>query len=373
MAATRQEIGFDSDRLRQARELVLRYGWNATAYQIINPGIELWFSPTCEAVIGFVRAHNTLVVAGAPVCANERLADVATEFERDAWRGGKRVCYFGAEARLESLYRGAATHSMVLLGAQPTWRPLNLLKIVSHRASLRAQLNRARNKSVSVKEWPSPQATGHPALQDCLREWLATRGLPPMHFLVEPQTLERLADRRVFVAELKDRVVGFLVASPVPRRKGWLVEQIIRIPGAPNGTAELMIDAAVRAMAEEDSEYMTLGLSPLSRRATIPREKNPLWLRWLLSWAQAHGRRFYNFDGLDAFKTKFQPERWEPIFAIINAPRFSPTALYAIAEAFTKGSPIRAVAGAMLKAAQTEAGWLADRFRTTGNDTVRGA
>lgn len=363
MAVRRHEIGFDSGQLRQARELVLRYGWNATAYQIINPGIELWFSPSCEAVIGFVRAHNTLVVAGAPVCAIERLADVATEFEQAAWRDGKRVCYFGAEARLESLYRDAATHSMVLLGAQPVWGPLNWLKIVSRHASLRAQFNRARNKSVSVSEWPSSQAAGRPALQSCLQEWLATRGLPPMHFLVEPQTLERLADRRVFVAEQKGQVVGFLVASPIPRRNGWLVEQIIRGYGAPNGTAELMIDAAVRAIAEEGSEYVTLGLSPLSRRAAISQKENPLWLRWLLSWAQAHGRRFYNFDGLDAFKTKFQPERWEPVFAIFNAPHFSPFALYAIAEAFTKGAPIKTVAGAMLKAARTEAGWFANRFR----------
>lgn len=95
MAATRHEIGFHSERLRRARELVLRYGWNATAYQIINPGMELWFSPTCEAVVGFVRAHNTLVVAGAPVCAGERLAEVATEFEQAARRDGKRVCYWG--------------------------------------------------------------------------------------------------------------------------------------------------------------------------------------------------------------------------------------------------------------------------------------
>jgi phosphatidylglycerol lysyltransferase len=206
-----KEIGINSEQLQQARELVLRHGWNATAYQIINPGIELWFSPTCDAVVGFVRAHNTLVVAGAPVCARERLADVATEFEQAARRDGKRVCYFGAEARLESLYRGAATHSLVLLGAQPIWRPLNWLKIISNRASLRA-----RNKSVSVGEWPSSQAARHPALQSCLQEWLATRGLPPMHFLVEPQTLERLADRRLFVAEQKGQVVGFLVASPVP-------------------------------------------------------------------------------------------------------------------------------------------------------------
>jgi phosphatidylglycerol lysyltransferase len=367
MPAMRYEIGFDSDQLRQARDLVFRYGWNATAYQIVNPGIELWFSPKADAVIGFVRAHNTFVVAGAPVCANERLAEVSTEFEQSARRAGKRVCYFGAEARLEELYRGAATHSMVLLGAQPTWRPQNWRTIISRHASLRAQFNRASNKSVSVSEWPSSQAAGHPALQDCLREWLATRGLPPMHFLVEPQTLERLVDRRVFVAERKGRVVGFLLASPVPKRNGWLIEQIIRGHGAPNGTAELMIDSAVRVMAEEDSEYVTLGLSPLSRRAMISQEGNPLWLRWLLSWAQAHGRRFYNFDGLDAFKTKFQPERWDPVFAIFNAPHFSPLALYAIAEAFTKGAPIKTVATAMLKAAQTEAGWFAKRFRTIRN------
>jgi phosphatidylglycerol lysyltransferase len=370
MAATRHEIGFDSEHLRRARELVLRHGWNATAYQIVNPGIELWFSQTCEAVIGFVRARNTLVVAGAPVCASEQLADVAKEFEQAASREGKRVCYFGAEARLESLYRGAATHSMVLLGAQPIWRPLNWLKVVSRRASLRAQFNRARNKSVSVSEWPSSQAAKHPALQTCLQEWLATRGLPPMHFLVEPQTLERLADRRVFVAEQRGQVVGFLVASPIPRRNGWLIEQIIRGRSAPNGTAELMIDAAVREMAEEESEYLTLGLSPLSRRAAISTEDNPLWLRWLLSWAQAHGKRFYNFDGLDAFKTKFQPERWEPVFAIFNAPHFSPTALYAIAEAFTEGAPIRAVSGALLKAIQTEVGWFSKRFRIAGKQNA---
>ena len=69
MALLQNETAFDSGQLRQARELVLRHGWNATSYQIINPGMEFWFSPTCEAVVGFVRARNTLVVAGAPVCA----------------------------------------------------------------------------------------------------------------------------------------------------------------------------------------------------------------------------------------------------------------------------------------------------------------
>jgi phosphatidylglycerol lysyltransferase len=90
----------------------------------------------------------------------------------------------------------------------------------------------------------------------------------------------------------------------------------------------------------------------------------------MLSWARAHGRRFYNFDGLDAFKTKFQPEAWEPVFAIFNSPHFSPLALYAIAAAFTKGEPIKTVAGALLKAARTEAGWMRSRFRLSLRQTA---
>jgi phosphatidylglycerol lysyltransferase len=40
-----------------------------------------------------------------------------------------------------------------------------------------------------------------------------------------------------------------------------------------------------------------------------------LWLRFVLQWVRLHGARFYNFAGLDAFKAKFNPEAWEPMYA----------------------------------------------------------
>jgi phosphatidylglycerol lysyltransferase len=201
-------------------------------------------------------------------------------------------------------------------------------------------------------------AGGHPELRRCLSEWLATRGLPPMHFLVEPQTLERLYDRRVFVAERGGAVIGYLVSSPVPLRNGWLIEQVVRGADAVNGTNELLVDTAVRAAAASGSSYITLGLSPLSKRGATPSDSNPLWLRVLLAWVRAHGRRFYNFEGLDAFKAKFQPERWEPVYAIANEPRFSPVMLYAIAAAFTHGRPVNAVTLALWRALCQEVEWL---------------
>lgn len=353
----------DLAAVENARGLVLRYGWNATAYQILNPGLDLWFSAAGDAVIGYVTHAGVRVVAGAPVCPLSRLRGVTAEFEQEAAARAERVCYFCAEGRLESLYRGVASHCMVSLGAQPVWDPVHLSAAVTSKASLRAQLHRATNKGVVVHERP-PGTTGDTAeLGECLQQWLAAKGLPPLHFLVEPWTIGKLADRRVFIATGGDRILGFLVASPVPARNGWLVEQIVRRPNAPNGTSELMLERAARALAADGSRYLTLGLAPLSRRGDAADQRDPAWLRGTFGWLRAHGRRFYNFRGLEIFKAKFGPDRWDPVYAIANEPSFSPRSLYAIAAAFGGGSPALLIARAGLRAVRTEAAWLRAQLR----------
>ena len=149
-------------------------------------------------------------------------------------------------------------------------------------------------------------------------------------------------------------MVAFTVLSPVPARNGWLVEQIVRGRAAPNGTSELLLDSAVKAVAASGAAYLTLGLSPLSQRADAPVGKQPLWLRFALRWVRLHGARFYNFRGLDSFKGKFNPERWEPIYAISEGRTFPPRALYAIAGAFSGGNPLRLVTVALLRAVRDE-------------------
>ena len=338
----------------RARQLVLKHGWNTTCFQIVNPGIEYWFGGDGESVVGYVTSGRSRVVAGAPVCTESSLPAVVEAFENDARASGLGVCYFMAEARLEGVLHDSKEHSRVLLGAQPVWHPKNWPGIMQSRASLRAQFNRARNKGVQICEWSIDKATDNPLLRECLEAWFTLKGLPPLHFVIEPETLGRLENRRIFVAEHNSRVAAFLVLSPIPTRKGWLTEQFPHHPKAPNGTVELMMDSAVRELCDEGDEYVTLGLSPLSKRADIEPFDNPLWLRILLAWMRKHGQRFYNFDGLDAFKAKLTPESWEPVFAISNEPVFSAGTLYSIALAFTNNHPFTVIAGGLGKAAATE-------------------
>lgn len=348
--------------IERVRQIVQRHGWNATAFQLVNPGIDHWFSQRHEAVIGYVRKGKVRVVAGAPVCKTFDLEDVLEEWEDEVGRAGQRTCYFGSAGRLQQLLSARRGYSTVLLGAQPVWDPREWSDIVQADPSLRAQFNRALNKGVEVSEWSVERALGDVGLRQCLQEWLATRGLPPLHFLIEPETLERLEGRRVFVAERDGKPVGFVIASPIPLRNGWMTEQFIRGRSAPNGTVELMIDATARAVGASGASYLTMGLVPLSKRAPDAATQNPWWLRLALGWVRAHGRRFYNFGGLESFKSKFHPQYWEPIYAISDEPRFSFRTLYAIASAFSGDrSPIAAVGSGMWKAVRQELAWIFGR------------
>ncbi len=341
----------------------MQHGWNATAYQIVNPRIAHWFSSEGDAVVGYVERAGIRVVAGAPVSSEQRLPSVVEEFESSSADAGLGVCYFGAEARLEGVLRESRAHSMALLGAQPVWNPAAWPEKVEHYPSLRAQFNRAVNKGVRVSEWCATDAAGSPRLHAVLDRWLNGRGLPPMHFLIEPSTLDWLDDRRIFVAwravehgKDDEQILAFAVLSPVPTRRGWLVEQFPRIPGAPNGTIELLLRDAVRAVTANGAQYLTLGLAPLAMRDEIAHDSEPGWLELALRWTGAHGNRFYNFAGLERFKSKFQPDTWEPIYAIQRAPSFSPRALYAIAGAFASGPPLGLVAKALGSAVRQEIG-----------------
>ena len=146
--------------------------------------------------------------------------------------------------------------------------------------------------------------------------------------------------RRLLVAEVDGMPVGYTVLSPVPARAGWLVEQIVRCDGAPNGTAESLVAAAARRAADTGGRFITLGTSPLSRRGRRLSRRHPLWLRAGMAWMRAHGSRFYNFRGLEHFKAKFRPQAWEPVYAVVADPRLRPTALYAVMGAFTGRSPL---------------------------------
>ncbi|MEO8703477.1 MAG: phosphatidylglycerol lysyltransferase domain-containing protein, partial [Kofleriaceae bacterium] len=104
----------------------------------------------------------------------------------------------------------------------------------------------------------------------------------------------------------------------------------LRDPAAPNGTVELLVDAGMRAAAAANIDHVTFGLVPLAG------EVGP-WLRAARRW----GRTFYDFDGLRAFKAKFRPTAWDPIFLSYPPKRSGVVALVDTLTAFARGGLLR--------------------------------
>jgi phosphatidylglycerol lysyltransferase len=347
------EVLLTDAAVSKAHELVMSWGRNATACQILNPGIRLWFG-TGGMVVGYVRRDSWLLVAGDPVCRPDALPAAVAEFEAWARDQALAVCYVCASESLRDLLSGSAGHSMITMGAQPVWNPADWPGIVRTRSSLRAQLHRSFNKGVRIESMSPAAGAGDAEIGRTLAEWLGSRRLPPMHFMVEPDVLSGVTDDRLLlVARREERIVAFLVASPVVARNGYLVEELARSPRAPNGTAELLIDAAMARFAESGCTYVTMGLVALASGTVM---ENPFWLRTLMYIARAHANRFYNFRGLERFRAKMHPAFWEKIYAISNKRHFSPQALYAVGGAFSEISPVKAIGLAVLKGAREEIG-----------------
>lgn len=337
-AFPRNQIAHEERDWHRARAIVMHYGSNSMAYQILNPGMQWWFSASTDAVIGYRLAAGYVVVAGEPVCHPLQQVDVAREFATAM--APHTICYFGSEPAFAHNLQAVLPCDVMWLGMQPWWQPAVWRQRVWAKQSLRALFSYARRRGVQVRAMPRREANQHPQLQSCLHQWLNHKRLPPLHFVLESNTLAHLHDRQIFVAELHERIIAFVVLSPLPLRNGWVVEQFVRMPDAVKGTMELLLDSAVAALAQQQSAVVTLGLAPLSAHTTTihPSQRRHVNVAMLL--VRYLGESLYHFAGLDTFKAKFQPQTWQPIYAVVPQQRISLRTLYAITAAFCQVSPL---------------------------------
>lgn len=314
--------------------LLRRFGWNATSFQVLESGFSYW-SGGDDHTVAYVDTGRAWVVAGAPIAAPERLGEVARAFVLAARARRRRVVFFATEERFVQ-HEGIES---LLIGEQPVWDPRDWGRTLEGAPSLREQLRRARAKKVRVSavdeaDVASPGAPLRRSIERVIASWVGSKPMPPMGFLVRVDVFEHVRERRLFVARRGEHpdaeVVGFAAVIPVYARNGWFIEDLIRSPGAPNGTSELLVDAAMTAAAEAGSPYLTLGLSPLA---------GPVGAS--LTLARKYGSSLYDFGGLRSFKAKLRPREWAPIHLSYPADGSALLAIYDSLNAFAQRGLLR--------------------------------
>ena len=134
----------------------------------------------------------------------------------------------------------------------------------------------------------------------------------------------------MFFAQRAGKLVGFAGVVPIYARNGRFIEDLVRASDAPNGTVELLVDAAMRDAEATRADYVTLGLAPLS--GAVP---------FALRLAGRYGSALYDFRGLKAFKAKFRPREWTPIYLSYPRDQASHVAIYDSLTAFSRRGLLR--------------------------------
>lgn len=309
------------DRLR-------RWGSDSASFQVLQPGF-LHQLTRSDGNVAYVDTGRAWVTAGSPLNAPEHLASDAYEFTLAARQAGRRVVFAG----VEGAFAQRVELRRLAIGQQPILDPRAWPTTLQATASLREQLRRARARGVTVREIDpdsiarngSNERRAIEALQQC---WLAERRLPPLGFLVATTPLSLPFERRYFAASRSGRLVGFASLAPIYVRNGWLLEHLVRSDQAPNGSTELLVDAALRAASRLGSRVVSLGLAPLSGPVSP----------WLAGLGRL-GSRFYDCRSLERFKAKFRPAHWEPMYLCFPKGQTALSAAYDAVTA-TTGQPL---------------------------------
>ena len=338
------EDALDGERQR-VLAILKRHGRAASSFQLLEQDYTYWFlshDDHNESVVAYVSTRRFMVVAGGPVGPVERLKDTLETFADFCRSQDRHVLVVGLEPwQIEGISPDVKRFEVFKIGEQPEWDTEHYHVQGPDKKSLRAQINRAKNKGVSVRRVDGDELAQSPgslrlAIDHILNRWLRSRRLAVLHFMVnlEPFTLREY--RRYYVAVHNETPVGFLAAIPVFQRNGWFFEDVIRVPEAPNGTSELLIHHAIEDARENQENFVTLGLSPLTGIESGPGDHR--MLRWGLRQSARRLSGLYGFQGLRAFKARMGPDAWVSQYALRSASASNMGTAWALFDVFSRGS-----------------------------------
>ncbi|MBI3555542.1 MAG: DUF2156 domain-containing protein [Deltaproteobacteria bacterium] len=182
---------------------------------------------------------------------------------------------------------------------------------------VRSARNQALAAGLTVEEWSAEEINRDHDKKHVLRqiheEWRSTRAVELSGFMNATNPFHYMQERRYFVLKSGRRVESYLVASPVPGRKGYFLEDLISRHHAPRGAGELLTLESMVRLGESGVDQASLGVVSLTTMESNVQARLPGLIRFLMVQVPAYMSLIYNFNGMEVYRKRFKPRAWEAI------------------------------------------------------------
>jgi phosphatidylglycerol lysyltransferase len=272
----------------------------------------LLFAADGDAFLMYQVRGSSWISMGDPVGSPAAIEGLAWRFREIADRHGGRTVFYQADAAQLPLYLDLGL-SAIKLGEEAVVPLAGFSLDGPRRRDLRQARHRAQRDGLAFEV---VDAVAVPPLIATLGEistaWLAHKQVREKGFSLgrfEPGYLARFPAALV---RHEGRIVAFANVWTSGAKHELSADLMRHMPDAPSGVMDFLFVELMLWGAREGWQQFNLGMAPLAGLETHPLA--PLWHR-LGTAIFRQGEHFYNFQGLRAYKAKFDPQ-WQPKYLV---------------------------------------------------------
>jgi phosphatidylglycerol lysyltransferase len=293
---------------------------NASAGLVRLGDKKLLFSECGNAFIMYARQGRSLVALFDPVGPHDLWPDLLTRFIALARQQRCRPVFYQVSPEFlpHAFDSGLRPYK---LGEQAVVDLTRFDLKGGAWLKLRRSINRAERDGLEFAMMSAEQV---PEIIDELlsvsRTWLAAHNASEKGFSLGTFDPAYVKAGPVAVIRLEGRIVAFASILEAGQHGDAFIDLMRHIPDTHRGMMDLLFVRIMEHMKARGFRTLNLGMAPLA--GLVEHRYAPLWNHVGRQVFQ-FGERFYNFRGVQAFKSKFDPV-WQPRYLVVAGRRGMP-------------------------------------------------
>tara|TARA_R110002110_G_scaffold69766_18_gene188074 strand:- start:2808 stop:5492 length:2685 start_codon:yes stop_codon:yes gene_type:complete len=302
----------DAAALAKAAEIIARQNYTAASLALTGDKT-LFFNDAEDAFIMYASQGKSRIAFSDPVGPAASIESLAWAFWEEAYDDSARPIFYEVGERYLALWIEMG-FSLQKIGEEAVISLPEFSLAGGKFKKMRAAHNKALKDGFEFSLHPAPH---DPAFLDELeaisKAWMGGKVGREKGFSVGRFDADYLRHFPISVVRRNGRTLAFANVMRPGDGTRVSIDLMRYLPEEASGMMEFLFIELLEHYRDEGALEFSLGMAPLA--GLEARKGARLWTRFGAILFR-HGGAFYNFEGLRAFKQKFQPE-WQPRFVAV--------------------------------------------------------